>query len=224
MIIEIFMFYNKERMNVRSDNMNLEVGKNVCKEIYPKILYYGMPVYLLSTLNEDGTTNISPMSSSWALGKYIVLGIGLGGKAIQNIKVNRECVINLPSSSQWEHVEKIAPYTGTDNIPKFKCDMGYTYIKDKLALANLTPISSKTVKPQRIEECPLQIEARVRDIRIPDYDPFFAIVETEVIHVHAHTNIIKGGNHIDPQKWNPLFYNFRYYFSIGEEIGRNYRT
>ncbi len=64
MIIEIFMFYNKERMNVRSDNMNLEIGKNVYKEIHPKILYYGMPVYLLSTLNEDDTTNISPMSSS----------------------------------------------------------------------------------------------------------------------------------------------------------------
>lgn len=35
------------------------------KEIKPKIMYYGTSTFLLTTLNEDGTTNISPMSSSW---------------------------------------------------------------------------------------------------------------------------------------------------------------
>ena len=48
--------------------------------IKPKILYYGTPVILLNTLNEDDTVNISPISSSWALGDYIILGIGLGVK------------------------------------------------------------------------------------------------------------------------------------------------
>ncbi|MBL1992636.1 flavin reductase family protein, partial [Klebsiella pneumoniae] len=85
-----------------------------------------------STLNEDGTTNVSPMSSSWALGNYIILGIGLGGKAIQNLEINKECVVNLPSSLQWEQVEKIAPFTGVENVPNFKQDMGYTYKKDKV--------------------------------------------------------------------------------------------
>lgn len=32
--------------------------------IQPKILYYGAPVVLLATENPDGTTNISPISSS----------------------------------------------------------------------------------------------------------------------------------------------------------------
>lgn len=49
-------------------------------------MYYGTSTFLLTTLNEDGTTNISPMSSSWALGNYIVLGVGLGGKAIENLE------------------------------------------------------------------------------------------------------------------------------------------
>lgn len=48
--------------------------------IQPKILYYGTPVILLNTLNEDETVNISPISSSWALGDCIVLGVGLGEK------------------------------------------------------------------------------------------------------------------------------------------------
>ncbi|SDY83090.1 MULTISPECIES: flavin reductase family protein [unclassified Bacillus (in: firmicutes)] len=204
--------------------MNAKTEKLLCKEIKPKILYYGMPIYLLSTLDEDGTTNISPMSSSWALGNYVILGIGLGGKSIENLERNRECVINLPSSSQWKQVEKIAPYTGLEHVPVYKQEMGYTYQKDKFALAGLTPLDSKFVKPQRIKECPLQIETIVKQIRIPEYDPFFAIVETEVVHVHAHEEIILGENHIDPQKWSPLFYNFRHYFSIGEELGKNYRA
>ncbi|MGE5704689.1 MAG: flavin reductase family protein, partial [Clostridia bacterium] len=39
------------------------------REIKPSILYYGTPVILLTTQNEDGSSNISPLSSSWALGK-----------------------------------------------------------------------------------------------------------------------------------------------------------
>jgi len=204
--------------------MNSGISKLLCKEIQPKILYYGMPIYLLSTLNEDGTTNISPMSSSWALGNYMILGIGLGGQSIGNLERSRECVINFPSALQWKQVEKIAPYTGVEHVPVYKQEMGYTYQKDKFTMAGFTPLDSQSVKPQRIKECPLQIEANVKQIRIPEYDPFFAIVETEVIHVHAHEEIIKGENHIDPQKWSPLFYNFRHYFSIGEELGKNYRA
>ena len=82
------------------------------KMINPKILYYGFPVILLSTLNEDGTVNISPLSSSWALGDCIVLGIGLGGKAIENLERHPECVLNIPDPSLWENVEQLAPYTG----------------------------------------------------------------------------------------------------------------
>lgn len=54
--------------------------------IKPKILYYGTPVILLNTWNEDESVNISPISSSWVLGDCIVLGIGLGGKAIENLE------------------------------------------------------------------------------------------------------------------------------------------
>jgi Conserved protein/domain typically associated with flavoprotein oxygenases, DIM6/NTAB family len=38
------------------------------KTIEPKILYFGTPVTLVSSLNEDGATNLAPISSFWALG------------------------------------------------------------------------------------------------------------------------------------------------------------
>ena len=30
-----------------------------------KVLYFGTPVVLITTRNEDGTPNIAPMSSAW---------------------------------------------------------------------------------------------------------------------------------------------------------------
>ncbi|WP_285765855.1 flavin reductase family protein [Peribacillus sp. SI8-4] len=202
-------------------NMNDSLNSSIIK---PKILYYGTPVILLNTLNEDGTDNISPISSSWALGDCIILGIGLGGKAIENIKRHPECVINVPDPSLWEHVERLAPYTGKNPVPDYKKEQGFIYGKDKFSLSNLTPIESISVKANRIMECPLQIEATVKHIRIPVHSPDFAIVETQAVHVHAHEAIIIEDNHIDPTKWSPLIYNFRHYFGLGNQLGKTFRS
>ncbi|GAA0423566.1 MAG: flavin reductase [Bacillota bacterium] len=196
----------------------------VTETIQPKILYYGTPVILLNTCNEDETVNISPLSSSWALGNTIVLGIGLGGKAIENLERHPECVLNIPDPSLWENVERLAPYTGKDPVPNFKKDNGFKYEKEKYAVSGLTPCPSKEVKPNRIAECPIQIEAIVKNIQIPEYAPFFAIVETQAIHVHAHKEIIMNENHINPNKWSPLLYNFRHYFGISDELGKSFRS
>ncbi|SEM02830.1 NADH-FMN oxidoreductase RutF, flavin reductase (DIM6/NTAB) family [Paenibacillus sp. cl141a] len=198
-----------------------KIGTNIIK---PKILYYGTPVVLLNTLNEDDTVNISPISSSWALGDYIILGIGLGGKAIENLERHPECVINLPDPSIWENVEQLAPHTGKYPVPEDKAKNGFTYEKDKYAVCKLTPADSVAVKPTRIMECPIQIEATVKNIRIPDYSSMFAIVETQAIHVHAHSNIIWNDHHINPDQWSPLIYNFRHYYGLGNPLGKTFRA
>jgi flavin reductase (DIM6/NTAB) family NADH-FMN oxidoreductase RutF len=194
------------------------------KVIQPKILYYGTPVILLTTLNEDGSTNISPISSSWSLGNVIVLGVGLGGKALENLQRHPECVINLPDPSLWHNVERLAPFTGIEEVPKYKQQLGFTFKKDKFSESQLTPIDSLEVAPSRVVECPIQIEARVMNVRIPDYSPFFAVVETQSILVHAQEEILIGENHINPQKWSPLIYNFRHYFGLGAELGKTFRS
>lgn len=194
------------------------------QEIKPKILYYGTPVVLLNTLNEDGTTNITPISSSWGLGDCIILGLGLGGKAIENLQRGSDCVVNIPDPSLWENVEALAPFTGSNPVPDYKQDSGFRHEKDKFGTARLTPKDSKTVKPSRIDECPLQIEAKVKHIRIPEYSPIFGIVEVQAVHVHAHQNIVIDDHHVDPSKWSPLIYNFRHYFELGNELGKTFRA
>jgi flavin reductase (DIM6/NTAB) family NADH-FMN oxidoreductase RutF len=194
------------------------------KLIEPKILYYGTPVVLLTSLNEDGTSNISPLSSSWALGKILVLGIGLGGKALTNLQRHPECVINIPDPALWQAVEALAPLTGVTPVPDYKKALGFRYEKEKFAVAGLNAIASESVKPSRIAECPLQIEAKVRHLRIPEHSPFFAIVEAEALRVHAAEEIITGGHHINTDVWSPLIYNFRHYFGLGSRLGKTFRA
>jgi flavin reductase (DIM6/NTAB) family NADH-FMN oxidoreductase RutF len=70
----------------------------------------------------------------------------------------------------------------------------------------------------------LQMEAEVRSIHIFGEETDIAAVEVEILQVHAHENIVRGQNHIDPQKWRPLIYNFRHYFGLGPELGKSFRS
>ncbi|WP_084165404.1 flavin reductase family protein [Paenibacillus massiliensis] len=192
--------------------------------IQPNILYYGMPILLLSTSNEDGSTNLSPLSSSWALGDCIVLGMGIQGQAYANIMRLPQCVINLPEAGSWEQVEQIASYTGMNPVPEAKQQLGFRYRKDKFSAGGWTPQTSAQVGPMRVAECPLQLEAEVHHIRVPEHTPYMAIVEVKVVHVHAHPHILQADHKIDPLKWQPLIYNFRHYFGLGDQKGASYRA
>ena len=80
--------------------------------ISPKILYFGNPVALISSVNEDFTPNLAPISSFWALGWTMTLGLLNETKTLQNLEKRPECVVNVPSPDLWRQVEALAPLTG----------------------------------------------------------------------------------------------------------------
>ncbi|MBB2171679.1 flavin reductase family protein [Gluconacetobacter asukensis] len=129
--------------------------------ISPSVLYFGTPVVLVGTASHDGKTNITPISSAWALGPNIVIGLGTTGQALRNIRETGECTLNLPSADLWSKVEAIARTTGCFPVPSDKASMGYTYCADKFALGDFAPLPSENVKPPRIGDCPLQLECRL---------------------------------------------------------------
>src|SRR5215469_8730255 len=55
------------------------------KAIQPSILYFGTPVVLISTRNEDGATNVAPMSSAWFLGWGCMIGLVSSSKTPENL-------------------------------------------------------------------------------------------------------------------------------------------
>ncbi len=83
---------------------------------------------LITTLNPDGTPNISPMSSSFALGDRVVLGMAETGQGLDNLRRSGECVINLPGPALWRAVERLAPTTGRAEVPPDKQATGYRHV------------------------------------------------------------------------------------------------
>ncbi|MFJ9696033.1 flavin reductase family protein [Kitasatospora sp. NPDC101183] len=191
--------------------------------IAPSILYFGTPVVLLSTENEDGAANLAPMSSAWALGQVIVLGIGAESQTAHNLLRRPDLVINLPAPAQWPAVERLAPLTGRTPVPEAKRG-AFCFEPDKFAAAGLRPEPSETVRPPRVAGCPIQLEARAVRVR-PDASGEFLIAEARVRRVHADPRVVvPGTQHVDPARWSPLIYNFRHYFGLGAELGHSFRS
>lgn len=191
--------------------------------ITPSILYFGTPVVLLSTENEDGSFNLAPMSSAWALGQVIVLGLGSDGQTARNLRSRRDLVINVPAPAEWRAVERLAPLTGRSPVPRDKRGT-FRFEAGKFAAAGLRPQPSELVRPPRVAECPLQLEARAADEHLGVTGDFL-VVQAQVLKVHADPRIVvPGSQHIDPARWSPLIYNFRHYYGLGTELGRSFRS
>lgn len=193
------------------------------RTIRPRILYFGTPVVLISTVNDDGTPNLAPISSAWALGYLLVLGLGATGQTARNLAARPELVASFPAAEDWASVERLAPLTGRDPVPPGK-PPGCRFEADKFAAAGLTPQESQRVAPPRVAECPLQLEARA--VRVDaDASGELTVVQAEVLRVHADERlVVPGTDHVDPARWNPLIYNFRHYFGLGRQHGHSHRS
>jgi flavin reductase (DIM6/NTAB) family NADH-FMN oxidoreductase RutF len=208
---------------------NSQMRETRFRAIEPKILYFGTPVALISSLNEDGATNLAPISSFWTLGWTIVLGLLDETKTADNLRRHAECVVNLPSPEMWEHVERLAPLTGRNPPPELKSKQ-FHFEKEKFQAAGLTPMESELVKPVRAKECPVHMEARVLAVhelggeRLEQLGGAVA-AEVEVMRVHVASDLVIKGRYVDAAKWSPLIYNFRHYFRLAEtELGKTFRA
>lgn len=189
------------------------------------ILYLGTPVVLISTVNEDSSYNLAPMSSAFWLGWRGILGLAAHSKTPQNMRRTGECVLNLPSAALSAAVNRLALTTGTDPVPASKLARGYRYEKDKFGISGLTPVRSETVVAPRALECPVQLEAVVEACHgVADNDDTLrgrvVTFEVRVQRVHVEESILVTGepNRIDPDKWRPLIMSFQKLYGLGSEV------
>lgn len=199
------------------------------RTIEPKILYFGTPVALVSSLNEDGLTNLAPISSFWALGWTLLIGLVDDTKTADNVKERPECVVNIPSPDMWPQVEKLAPLTARNPVPPEKGDK-FRYVREKFKAAGLTELPSELVKPARVKECPVHLEARVNAVHKLQGERLAPLgggvaAEIEILRVHVAEQFVLSDRYIDPAKWSPLIYNFRHYFRLApHELGKTFRA
>jgi len=190
----------------------------------PAILYFGTPVVLISTSNEDGSANLAPMSSAFWLGWRCMLGLSAMSKTAENLRRTRQCVLNLPSQDEVAAVDRLALTTGADPVPAHKRSRGYRHVADKFAAAQLTAVASETVAPPRVRECPVQLEAVLEgehvlaqsDDRLRGHIVAF---EVRVQRVHLAPAIVARGepNRVDPDRWRPLIMSFQKFYGLAPQ-------
>ncbi|BCJ38608.1 flavin reductase [Actinocatenispora thailandica] len=184
-----------------------------------KVLYFGTPVVLISSRNEDGTANLAPMSSAWWLNQSGVLGLGNSGQTTANLLRERECVLNLPSSSMVDAVDRLALTTGKSVVSDHKRQQGYRYEPNKFSVAGLTEQPSELVAPPRVAECPIQLECKVIAVHPFASGSNATVFEVNVLRAHVEQSlVIPGTHHVDPLGWDPLIMKFCEFFGGGDNV------
>jgi flavin reductase (DIM6/NTAB) family NADH-FMN oxidoreductase RutF len=112
-------------------------------------------------------------------------------------------------------VNGLSHTTGAANVPEYKMKRGYRYEEDKWTAAELTPQTSETVHPPRIQECQVQMEAALRG----KYDMFsgaLQIIEVEVLKTHVEDGLRLEGhiNRINPDAWHPMIMSFQHLYGL----------
>jgi flavin reductase (DIM6/NTAB) family NADH-FMN oxidoreductase RutF len=164
------------------------------------------------------------MSSIFWLGQTALLGMGARSLTAQNLLATGECVINLPSVDLVDVVDRIALTTGRTPVPSGKAAVGYRHVPDKLALAGVHSRRGDRVRADRIDECPVNLEARVVHSRPlhtddpSDGDTFIFEARIERVHVHESIRLAGSKNRIDPTLWRPLIMNFQRFYGLGDEV------
>lgn len=189
------------------------------------ILYFGTPVVVISTVNENGTFNLAPISSAFWLGWRCVIGIAASSKTTENLVRTKQCVLNLPSVNEVEAVDRLALTTGSNPVPESKKRKGYQFEQEKFERADFTPYAADLVSAQRVLECPVQMEAELIAVH-----PLFAedssqpsrifTMELKVVRLHLDESIIMNGNpdRIDPDKWRPLIMSFQQFYGLSDRV------
>lgn len=123
------------------------------RTIEPKILYFGTPVALISSLNEHGATNLARRSSFCALGWTLVLGLLVETKTAEDLAKHPECVVNIASPELCNKVEELALLTGKNPVLETEAKQ-FRFEPDKSKSAGLTPLESNLVRPSTSPRMP----------------------------------------------------------------------
>lgn len=191
----------------------------------PEILYFGTPVVLISTCNEDGSFNVAPISSIFWLGWRCIIGISAASKTTHNIIRNKSCTLNLPSVNEAPAVNRLALTTGSNPVPNGKKIKGYHHVKNKFGIANLTDVPSEMITAPRIQECPVQMEAQlqaVHSLAEDDENQCGKIVTMEfrILRVYLDQTILMKDsfNRVNPDAWKPLIMSFQKFYGLGDQV------
>ena len=153
------------------------------------------PIAFVSTINEEGLTNLAPYSFFNAFSSNPPILVFSSNRKVKgnttkdtlkNVQKNGEVVINVVTYSMVQQMA-LASIEYPEEVSEF----------DK---AGFTPIASDLVKPYRVKESPVQMECKVKDIiTLGEEGGAGHLVICEILRMHIKERILNDEGKIIPQ-------------------------
>ena len=172
----------------------------------PGTIVYPLPAVMVSCGENPEEYNIITIAWTGTINSdppMCYISVRPGRHSYDIIKRTGEFVINLTT----EKLAKATDWCG--------CRSGRKY--NKWEEMNLTPAPAKMVKAPIIEESPVNIECRVKDIvELGSHHMFIS----EVVSVSVDDTYMNEEQAFSFSKANPLVYSHGHYFGMGKRIGK----
>lgn len=172
----------------------------------PGTMIYPLPALLVSC--GDSPANYNLITVAWAgtictNPAMCYISVRLERHSYELIKRNMEFVINLTTEEMAHSTDWCGVRSGRDY--------------HKFDETGLTPSPAKCVKAPIVDESPLSIECRVKEIvHLGSHDMFIA----EVLNVQADERFLDAEGKWHLEQSNPLVYLHGGYYGLGDFIGR----
>ncbi|MFN7845683.1 MAG: flavin reductase family protein [Bacteroidota bacterium] len=154
------------------------------------------PIAFASTLNEDGTPNLSPFSFYNVFSSNPPIAIFSPARRVRNntTKHTLDNVKHLP-----EVVLNAVNYDMVQQMSLSSTE--YPYGVNEFEKAGFTPVPSELVKPFRVKESPVQMECIVKEvIALGNEGGAGNLIVCEIVKIHIHESILDSAGNIDQHK------------------------
>jgi flavin reductase (DIM6/NTAB) family NADH-FMN oxidoreductase RutF len=154
------------------------------------------PIAFVSTIDEQGRTNLAPFSFFNAFSSNPPILVFSSNRRVENnttkdtlhnIETSKECVINVVSY-EIAHQMMVCSIDFPNDVSEFE-------------LSGLTPVAALHVKPPLVKESPVNMECRVQEIiTLGDKGGAGHLILCHVLCMHINENILDENQRIDPNK------------------------
>ena len=168
-----------------------------------------LPVVLVSCTDENGKSNV--MTAAWTgtiCSDPVMVSVSIRKSRFSHdiIAKTKEFVLNLPNEDLVLFTDYVGIYSGK-KVDKFNLPGKY----------KVTAIESEKVNAVTIDECPIALECKVKDIlELGSHDCFIA----EVVSCSIDDKYLDKDNKLDFKKANLISYCHGEYYTLGKKIGK----
>jgi flavin reductase (DIM6/NTAB) family NADH-FMN oxidoreductase RutF len=173
----------------------------------PTTAMFPLPVMLITCVDTSRKPNIITLAWVGVVNSsppMISISIRPGRYSHRLVKASQEFVLNIPSEEIIREVDLCGVVSGRD--------------VDKFSETGFTPIQAQEVSPPLIQECPVNVECKVRRIiSLGSHDLFLG----EIVAIHIDDTVLKEKGRIDIVKALPVAYcaGSHEYWSLGKMLG-----